>query len=427
VGGRYGFARGFEEWSEEPHVFVRAGKQVKSRDAVKRTFRLGLEFLGRARDREAFFLFLHTYSTHAPYDPPERYRSLYWPGPPPDGAFPATGLDLSAYNLGQRTLAPRAVEYYEALYDAQINYTDDVLRGFFAGIAELGLADSVTVILTSDHGEEFLEHGRLVHEQVYHECLHVPLVVLRPGQREGRRVKALVQSIDIAPTVYELARVPSARRPTMSGRSLVPWLEGRGDPIGRDAYAEAFVTRDRTVYRQTEEGLLQYVRREVRAPEDGIWVTRSTTLETSAPALDFWAMSYHEPRPLRILVDGEPLRTERLDTGGRRIHVRMPAGGGRRRVELSSEGCVSPARLGKSADARCLSFLLRGLSPSRSELYDLTLDPRSTRDLSTERTALAGELAARLDALRFQRAAEPGQVALDPEQAERLRALGYLQ
>jgi hypothetical protein len=80
----------------------------------------------------------------------------------------------------------------------------------------------------------------------------------------------------------------------------------------------------------------------------------------------------------------------------------------------STDGCISPARL-------------RGLAPSRSELYNLTVDPRSTRDLSSERSSLAGELAARLDALRFRRAAEPAPAPRDPEQEKRLRALGYLQ
>ena len=430
VAGRYGFARGFEEWTDDSPMVEREGRLVKSRKAVKRTFGRGLEFLKRVRDRESFFLFLHTYSIHDPYDPPEEYRSRYWSGPPPPGAFEPRGQELAAYNRGERALAPRAVEYYRALYDAQINYTDDVLREFFAGIAGLGLADSVTVVLTSDHGEEFLEHGKLVHEQVYHENLHVPLLVVRPGGSGGRRVRTLVQSVDLAPTLLELAGVPLGRRPAMSGRSFVPLLTGDGRSPGRDAYAEAFVTRDRTVYRQTEDELLQYLRREARNPEpeeDGLWVTRSTSLETFAPALEFWAMSYHEPRDLRVRVDRKPLRTERLDTAGRWLRIPLPAGGGKRRVELSSEGCVSPASLGESKDARCLSFLLRGLSPSGSELYDLTLDPRSTRDLSDERFAVAGELAARLDALRFRLAAEPAKTTMDPEQEERLRALGYIQ
>jgi len=202
-------------------------------------------------------------------------------------------------------------------------------------------------------------------------------------------------------------------------------LEGRGSPSGRDAYAEAFTTRDRAVYRQAEEGLFEYVRRETRITEDGVWVTRSTSFDTFSPALDFWAMSYHLPRPLRIRLDGKPLRTEQLDPTGRWLHILFPPADGKRRVELSTDACVSPASLGKSEDTRCLSFFLRGLSPSRSELYDLTQDPRSARDLSSERFALAGELAAHLDTLRFRRAAEPGKAQMDPEQEERLRALGY--
>jgi hypothetical protein len=212
----------------------------------------------------------------------------------------------------------------------------------------------------------------------------------------------------------------------MSGRSLVPLLEGGRGPAERDAYAEAFLTRDRAVFRQAEGRLLQYVRREERSEGEGVWVTRSTSLETFAPVLEFWAMSYHEPRPLRVRVDGKPLRTEALDTAGRSFQLALPPEGGKRKVELSTSGCVSPARLGKSADTRCLSFLLRGLAPSRSELYDLTADPGSKRDLSSERFRLAGDLAARLDALRFRLAAEPGTAPLDRQQEERLRALGYV-
>jgi hypothetical protein len=301
-----------------------------------------------------------------------------------------------------------------------------VLRGFFQGLDGLGLAEGVTVVITSDHGEEFLEHGKLAHEQVYHECLHVPLIVVGPGAKPAR-VPALVQSIDIAPTLYELAGVPLAARPRASGRSLVPLLGGAAHAPGREAYAEAFVTGDRTLYRQDEDGLHQYLRREPRRSGDSLWVTRSARFETLAPAVEFWAASFHEPRPLRINVDGRPLRTERLETTERQIRVALPPGGGKRVVELASPTCVSPASLGQSSDVRCLSFLLRGLAPSRSELYDLTRDPLSARDLSRERFALAAELSARLDALRFRPLAEPSRPPLDPEQERRLKALGYLQ
>ena len=421
VAGRYGFARGFGEWSDHWPMVERAGELVKSRDAVKRTFRLGLESLRRVRDRDVFFLFLHTYSIHDPYDPPEPYRSLYWSGPAPPGAFAPKGLDLAAFNRGERALAPRAVEYYKALYDAQINYTDDVLREFFAGIAELELADSVTVIITSDHGEEFLEHGRLVHEQIYPECLHVPLLVLRPGEKAGRRVSTLVQSIDLAPTVYELAGVPPARRPSMSGRSLAPLLEGDGSPVGRDAYAEAFVTGTAPSTARRRAGSSSTSGASLLSPGRA-WVTRSTWLETFSPALEFWVMSYHEPRPLRIRVDGKLFAPSGSTPpgGGSAFPSRATARG----ESISSAGCLSPRVWARArTHAACRSCC--GASPSRSELYELTRDPGATGSVEGTLT-LAGDLSARLDALRFRRVAEPASAPPDPEQEERLRALGYV-
>ena len=427
VEGRYGFSRGFEEWTDDAPLVERAGELRKATDAVKRTFRRGLEFLRRARSSESFFLFLHTYSVHDPYDPPEPYRSLYWKGPAPAGAFPPSGTELVAFNQGARTLPPGALEYYQALYDGQINYTDDVIREFFAGATDLGLADDVTVILTSDHGEEFLEHGKLVHQQVYHENVHIPLVVVAPGQREARRVSALVQSIDIAPTVYEIAKVPPAARPRASGRSLVPLLSGGGAGEGREAYAEAFVTRDRVLYRQSSASLHALVRRQPAAAAAEEWSRGPLRFESMERGVRFWIASYWEPRELEVLVNGVSAGTHRIDTAGRWLELDLPAGDHARKVELRTPTCTVPRAVGQGADVRCLSIRVKGLDLSTWELYDVRADPREVRGLSTARFPLARELAARLDAYRWKPLALPSTQPLDPQTEEQLRALGYLE
>ena len=424
--GRHGFSRGFEEWSDDSPMVQSRGRSVKSKDAVKRTFRRGLDFLKRVRGSESFFLFLHTYSVHDPYDPPEPYRSLYWSGPPPPGAAPPEGPELLAFNDGRRKLVPGAVEYYEALYDAQINYTDDVVEDFFAGLSSLGLADDVTVIVTSDHGEEFLEHGQLVHTQVYQENVHVPLIVISPGQREGRRVASLAQSIDIGPTLLELAGVPPAARPRVSGRSLVPLLAGALPETRREAYAEAYLSRDRALYRQTADSLVRLVRREPRGDADGAWVGGSIVLEASPPRLRFWAASYREPRELQVQGVGVPRGSYRIDPTGQWIDLALPPGDPVRRVELRSPTCTVPREVGEGSDTRCLSFRLRGLDLSRQELFDVIADRRETRDVSRERPALTRELAARLDFYRWKPLATPGTAPLDPGTEEQLRALGYV-
>jgi arylsulfatase A-like enzyme len=300
--GHYGFARGFEEFTSETSVEGSETRR-KSWDAVRRTFGRGLEFLRRLDESAPFFLFLHSYAVHAPYDPPERYRSLYWPGSPPPGAQPADGPVFVAFNRGEGQITAEAREYYRALYDAQINATDDVVKDFFADLDELGLAQDVTVVLTSDHGEEFLEHGKMAHEQVYHECLHVPLLVLQPGQRQAQRVSALVRSIDIAPTLYDLAGLPEEARPRVSGRSLAPLIRGASPPRAQEAYAEAFVSRDRALYRQSRRGsLFVLVQREISA-EGALPPSRSELFDLASDRLQRRDLSQAQPARTRELVE----------------------------------------------------------------------------------------------------------------------------
>ncbi len=285
----------------------------------------------------------------------------------------------------------------------------------------------MTVIVTSDHGEEFLEHGKMVHAQVYQECVHVPLLVVGPGQREGRRVSALVQSIDIAPTLFELARIPLGARPRVSGRSLAALLAGTpAPPTEREAYAEAFTSRDRALYRQTRDSFWKLVRREPAGAEAGTWISRSVSFEAREPRLRLWMASYREPREVGVQVDGVRLGSYRLDPAGRWLDLELPPGGRERRVELRSPTCTVPKEVGEGSDTRCLSFLVKGHDLSRPELYDLATDHGERHDLSLERAALTGDLARRLEAYRWKPIAAPLTKPLDAETEEQLRALGYL-
>jgi hypothetical protein len=301
------------------------------------------------------------------------------------------------------------------------------LKDFFAGVARLGLADDVTVIVTSDHGEEFLEHGKLVHQQVYHENVHVPLIVVRPRQADARRVSALVQSVDIAPTLYELAGVPAAARPRASGRSLASLLEGAAPSGTREAYAEAFVNRDRVLYRQDAQALLALVWRRPAAAEVEAWTRGPVHLETFEPRLRFWVASYWEPRKLEVRVDGRPARSEPIETEGRWVDLELPPADGKRAVELRTTTCTVPKAVGQGEDVRCLSYRLKDLDPATWELFDVGGDARQAHDLSAARTAVVRDLAARLGAYRWKAVAAPGSQPLDAEAEEQLRALGYVQ
>jgi len=204
-----------------------------------------LERIDAVHGVRPFFAFLHTYDVHCPYTP----------GAPYDGMFASDGaraietegrcgnpdfnlLDLDAAEA--RFLADR--------YDGGIRRADDALGEFLAELEARGVLDDTVVVVTSDHGEEFLEHGRIGHEgSVYPELLHVPLVVRAPGVEPGVRAEP-VGLVDLVPTVLELLDVappddldgaslagalrgePASARPVHAelawGRTLAAWIDG---------------------------------------------------------------------------------------------------------------------------------------------------------------------------------------------------------
>lgn len=419
VQGGYGFSRGFGEWSDTPYAD----------DAdVERTFGRGAAFLKSVRPGERFFLFLHTYTVHDPYWPPERYRRMFWPGPPPPGAGEPTGPHFAAVNNGLAEVSPQAVEYYQALYDASIRYLDDRLRQLFADLEASGLAADTTVLLTSDHGEEFLEHGKLVHTQIYPECLRIPLIVVHPAQREGLRIGRIAQTIDFAPTLYDLAGVAPPQG--LSGKSLAPLLRSPERALSGEAYAEVKVLRfdGQTLLAERDGKLLQATLASAVMESDGHWVSKETSFDALPPALEFRAVAFHQPRAIQAFVDGKPAGTLDLATDWKNFRLELASGARKHLVKLTTSGCDTPLALGVGNDGRCLSFKLHGPPLERRELFDLSADPLAARDLSTERSDLLREMLARLaSGYEHHLRTAPADQALTEEQIKNLRALGYLQ
>jgi arylsulfatase A-like enzyme len=227
VGGRYGFNQGFERYRDRWTLIA---------GAVPRA----LDWVSKIPRREPFFLFLHCYDVHDPYLPPSPYREMFT-DPAYDGGFvPTTGaLSRIRDRLAEdpdatHDLTDDDVAHMVALYDGGIRYTDGWLGRFFAGLRRAGVADDTWIILTSDHGEEFTEHGSVLHERLYHTVTHVPLLVVPPGGLERPVVRSeIVELLDVAPTLTEIAGAPAIR--DAQGASLVsllgpPAVPGEVDP-----------------------------------------------------------------------------------------------------------------------------------------------------------------------------------------------------
>jgi arylsulfatase A-like enzyme len=206
MSGNFGFDRGFE-------VFRARGAAID--ETARELVDLVEEHRGGGRPLFAFF---HTYEVHSPYLPPPPYRTLF-------GEFES---DVEPTNEALLPIKTRAAEHLDqddvdflvAMYDGGIRFTDDVLGDMFRRLEEIGFFDHGVVFVTSDHGEEFAEHGGLLHGiSLYEELLHVPLIVAGHGIPEGVVDEALVSTVDVAPTILALAGIePPA---IMAGRDLL--------------------------------------------------------------------------------------------------------------------------------------------------------------------------------------------------------------
>jgi arylsulfatase A-like enzyme len=182
----------------------------------------------QAQDAERpFFLYVHFLDPHGPYEPGAPWRERFLEGVSSEQPLVREGK-VGPLAEGTRALVQLAegdVEYLRALYDAEIRETDAALESLLGELESRGLLGDTVVLLTSDHGEEFLEHGTFKHGyQLYEESLRVPLVLRVPGVAARREREALVQHIDLAPTLLEIVGLPVP--PTFQGRSLVPLLRG---------------------------------------------------------------------------------------------------------------------------------------------------------------------------------------------------------
>jgi hypothetical protein len=410
---RFGFRRGFDVFSAQDRQGARK---------VKHTFDRSVRFLEGLKPEDRFFVFVHTYAVHTPYDAPPRYREPFWTGDPPPAAIPATGPGLTRHNATGELLEPPVVHWLTALYDSGIRQTDEVLRDFFADLERLGLDDEVTVIVTSDHGEELQDHGKLSHTRLYRETLHVPLLVIHPDQRSAVRHRGVVQILDLPSTLYELARLKPRDR--SSGASRAGLLGSEAKPVPGAAWAEV-AGGERAVYqgeKQSLESLLLF------DPSLDDWIARRASFDASGGELTFEARSFEVPRRLAVRQGGRVLSETTLTPKWTRVRPARLAGPGR--VELEADGCVmeEPEKThGGQGEYRCRGFQVRGVRLSRVELYDVSQDPGQRRDLSRERSRATRVLLRDLLAFKPRTVAAASAPPLDPETEKNLRALGYLQ
>jgi arylsulfatase A-like enzyme len=198
-----------------------------------------LRYMSAAKDRP-FFLYVHYMDTHHGYFPPPPYDTFFGDGskePNPGVLFGKT-VAFMADSTGRIEISPEELAKLKDYYDGCIRFNDEQLGRILDEVRILSETRETVVIITADHGDEFLEHGRFYHTNLlFEELLHVPLIIWDPQRfSKGLKVESLVRLIDLLPTIAETvgANVP----PEAMGTSLVPLLTGEVEDLDMTAIAE---------------------------------------------------------------------------------------------------------------------------------------------------------------------------------------------
>ena len=244
--GKFGHMRGFQQTEEATASFFAATFAGFDATLDKASSWLKENAGGK------FFLFLHGYDAHCPFDPPDKFK----------GVFSSTdGKDITVDNTlclrGYRnskdgsykayyfketqqsmTLTEDDITYLEDLYDEEVLSVDELVGSFIRNLEETTIANTIVVIF-SDHGEMFAKRGRFgragaVRGTLYDDVVYVPLIMRIPNQI-GARVDGLVQLIDVMPTLLDILGMPESEQ--AQGKSLLPLLGGKRQEVNDYVFA----------------------------------------------------------------------------------------------------------------------------------------------------------------------------------------------
>lgn len=257
LGGSYsGLDQGFEVYYNRKHGFRRKADRVvrEARDLFKRW--------RREPKRRPFFAWLHFYDCHTRYSPPAELLEEVWtPARPGESRVqlpvsPHRGTELVNGGIPVPAMINGLLDpsYYRAAYDALITHVDSQLEELFTTLNGWRIGETI-VAITADHGEMLGEYGIYYnHASIYEPVAAVPLILLAPGRPMPPTVDAVVENLDIAPTLLDL--LGWAPPVPFDGHSLVPLLEGRERSGEFAGYAFTQTARDLQISVRDASGAL---------------------------------------------------------------------------------------------------------------------------------------------------------------------------
>jgi arylsulfatase A-like enzyme len=247
----YGFNQGFDVYEElmEESGYATGDKVTDAALDLLRSIERRNSLFGppgpdrhetakQALDRLPFFLYLHYMDVHGPYNPPVRLANCFGDSETALESTPWTSAKWQNWERQTENSEEKLIDQLPEVkkrYDCSIRFVDEQIGRVLSQLREFGLDKNTIIVITSDHGEEFLEHGGTTHKgTVYQELLRVPLIFHVPGVAPAS-TDDLVRNFDLTPTLLFLA----GAQPTPSqfdAVSLLPLLRQEQETLGLSAY-----------------------------------------------------------------------------------------------------------------------------------------------------------------------------------------------
>jgi arylsulfatase A-like enzyme len=241
LAAEYGLSRGFDTYWEI-HRLENSDRVALKRQNQDPTTEAAIAWL-REHESKPFFVWIHWFHPHKPYDPPAEYAARFAGRA---GGHTWSTEELNDVWLGTREMPPEEVTRLNRLYDGEVAFSDAQVGIVLEELRRLGVDDRTLVVFTGDHGEVLYEHDRYFgHDlMLYDACMHVPLIIRYRGWSPAR-IQGQVQSIDIMPTVLALLGVPA--EVPLQGKDLGPLVRGQGDATTEIAICQSYPPKDKSL------------------------------------------------------------------------------------------------------------------------------------------------------------------------------------
>lgn len=217
----FGLNQGFDRY--ELGSIMQNDAMVQFERPAEDTIDQAIEYLEQTNGRP-FFIWVHLYDPHSPYNAPEPYTKQY--DPDYSGPFQGTTQEITQLKaLDGESIQQRDLEHLRARYYGEVAYMDHHIGRLLGKLDELSLLDKTIIAALSDHGENLGERGNFFHgDDLYQPSIHIPFMIRYPAAIEpGQIVEEMVQSIDLFPTLLNLTNIP--RISGLDGESLVPLFQ----------------------------------------------------------------------------------------------------------------------------------------------------------------------------------------------------------